>query len=377
MLIAQLWCLLFGATICAEVRSLSLSHSEDNIRSELFKGAEQAMLQKMGLQSRPRLRRGEKDKVPQYMLDLYHNHINDPEWISTNFRNKGKWTFANTIRAFDHEGDHLPVPMSGLPTNRWNLFFDIRSLPSQETLTAAELRLTFSGGKNHSNETAPVVQQLVDIHQVMLPQTAGHPAITRLIDTRRTAGHGIEIFDIKPAVQHWALNPDENFGLEVRLVTTDESPKVHMSADKRATKDTKPLLVTFSHDGTQHVYRRRKRRSRRSTGNRMAKDSTYCQRLPLYVDFVEVGWNDWIVAPPGYPAFYCNGDCPFPIADHLNTTNHAIVQTLVNSVNADAVPRACCVPTTLNPISMLFVNEHTKVVLKNYQDMVVDGCGCR
>ena len=109
----------------------------------------------------------------------------------------------------------------------------------------------------------------------------------------------------------------------------------------------------------------------------MAKDSTYCQRLPLYVDFVEVGWNDWIVAPPGYPAFYCNGDCPFPIADHLNTTNHAIVQTLVNSVNADAVPRACCVPTTLNPISMLFVNEHTKVVLKNYQDMVVDGCGCR
>lgn len=275
------------------------------------------------------------------------------------------------------KGDHLPVPMSGLPTNRWNLFFDIRSLPSQETLTAAELRLTFSGGKNHSNETAPVVQQLVDIHQVMLPQTAGHPAITRLIDTRRTAGHGIEIFDIKPAVQHWALNPDENFGLEVRLVTTDESPKVHMSSDKRATKDTKPLLVTFSHDGTQHVYRRRKRRSRRSTGNRMAKDSTYCQRLPLYVDFVEVGWNDWIVAPPGYPAFYCNGDCPFPIADHLNTTNHAIVQTLVNSVNADAVPRACCVPTTLNPISMLFVNEHTKVVLKNYQDMVVDGCGCR
>ena len=105
MLIAQMWCLLFGATICLEVRSLSLGHSADNKRSELFKGAEQAMLQKMGLQSRPRLRKGEKDKVPQYMFDLYHNHISDPEWISTNFRNKGKWTFANTIRAFDHDGE--------------------------------------------------------------------------------------------------------------------------------------------------------------------------------------------------------------------------------------------------------------------------------
>ena len=49
---------------------------------------------------------------------------------------------------------------------------------------------------------------------------------------------------------------------------------------------------------------------------------------PLYVDFSDVGWNDWIVAPPGYHAFYCHGECPFPLADHLNSTNHAIVQTL-------------------------------------------------
>ena len=41
------------------------------------------------------------------MFDLYHNHINDPEWISTNFRNKGKWTYANTIRAFNHEGESV------------------------------------------------------------------------------------------------------------------------------------------------------------------------------------------------------------------------------------------------------------------------------
>ncbi|KAJ7384757.1 Bone morphogenetic protein 2 [Desmophyllum pertusum] len=215
----------------------------------------------------------------------------------------------------------------------------------------------------------------VNIYQVVLPGTAGQPAITRLIDTRTTAAQGTESFDIRPAVEHWALNRDENFGLEVHLVTNGDSPSVHVNTDDEATTDRKPHLVTFSHDGTQHVYRRRKRRN---TGNRpITKASSYCQRLPLYVNFVEVGWNDWIVAPPGYHAFYCNGECPFPIADHLNTTNHAIVQTLMNSVNADLVPRACCVPTTLNPISMLFMNEHTKVVLKNYQDMEVDGCGCR
>lgn len=263
-----------------------------------------------------------------------------------------------------------------MPPHRWNLFFDVASLPLHETLTAAELRLTFSNVKNHTNETVPERQHRVSIYQVLVPGTAGHPAITRLIDTRRTAAQGLESFDIRPAVQHWSLNPNENFGLEVHLATNEESPNVHVHNHEGASADRKPHLVTFSHDGAQHVYRRR--RKRRSTVNRSAaNEGSYCQRLPLYVNFVEVGWNDWIVAPPGYKAFYCNGECPFPIADHLNTTNHAIVQTLMNSVNENLVPRACCVPTTLNPISMLFMNEHSKVVLKNYQDMMVDGCGCR
>nr|KAG5687197.1 hypothetical protein BaRGS_025811 [Batillaria attramentaria] len=71
------------------------------------------------------------------------------------------------------------------------------------------------------------------------------------------------------------------------------------------------------------------------------------------------------------------GDCNFPLAHHLNSTNHAIVQTLVNSVDPSAVPKACCVPTELSAISMLYLDEWDKVVLKNYQDMVVEACGCR
>ena len=53
----------------------------------------------------------------------------------------------------------------------------------------------------------------------------------------------------------------------------------------------------------------------------------------LTFKWLQVGWNDWIVAPPHYDAHFCHGECPFPLADHLNATNHAIVQTLVNGVN--------------------------------------------
>ena len=107
MLIARLCCLFFGATICLGAPSLSMDHTSTSKRSELFKAAEQTILQKLGLQTRPNPKKGSKDKVPQFILDLYHNHVNDPEWISTNFRNKGKWTSANTIRAFHHEGERM------------------------------------------------------------------------------------------------------------------------------------------------------------------------------------------------------------------------------------------------------------------------------
>ncbi|KAK7882614.1 hypothetical protein WMY93_028788 [Mugilogobius chulae] len=101
-----------------------------------------------------------------------------------------------------------------------------------------------------------------------------------------------------------------------------------------------------------------------------------CRRHNLYVDFNDVGWHEWIIAPSGYDAFFCLGECRFPLADHMNSSSHAMVQTLVNSVNG-AVPRACCVPTTLSPIALLYLDPQDRVVLKNYQDMVVEGCGCR
>lgn len=41
--------------------------------------------------------------------------------------------------------------------------------------------------------------------------------------------------------------------------------------------------------------------------------------------------KDWIIAPKGYAANYCDGECSFPLNAHMNATNHAIVQTLVSA----------------------------------------------
>lgn len=62
-----------------------------------------------------------------------------------------------------------------------------------------------------------------------------------------------------------------------------------------------------------------------------------CQIQTLYVSFKDLKWQDWIIAPDGYGAFYCSGDCNFPLNAHMNATNHAIVQTLVHLMNPTKV----------------------------------------
>ncbi|VDM53253.1 unnamed protein product [Angiostrongylus costaricensis] len=78
---------------------------------------------------------------------------------------------------------------------------------------------------------------------------------------------------------------------------------------------------------------RRDRKKQRKQHHRNATESNVCQKKALYVDFEEIGWQEWILAPKSYEASQCVGICPHPLPAHLNATNHAIVQSLTNSLN--------------------------------------------
>lgn len=63
------------------------------------------------------------------------------------------------------------------------------------------------------------------------------------------------------------------------------------------------------------------------------------ENTEIYLDFflplmcvIFPSLKDWIIAPEGYAAFYCEGECSFPLNSYMNATNHAIVQTLVSTV---------------------------------------------
>ena len=119
-----------------------------------------------------------------------------------------------------------------------------------------------------------------------------------------------------------------------------------------------------------------KKRSRGTKSKRRRKKDS-CRRKPLYVDFNQLGWSNWVIAPRGYSAFFCQGLCEFPIDNHLKPTNHATVQTILNSVAPSLAPQACCSPNKFSAISILYIDRSDNIVYKKYEDMVVERCGCK
>lgn len=150
-----------------------------------------------------------------------------------------------------------------------------------------------------------------------------------------------------------------------------------------------PLLVTYSdsqnQDYSQQFHKKQRRRKKwtkhyNSPSHRQSakrRQNNQCRRRKFYVGFEMLGWDDWIVAPNGYEAYFCQGYCPTFMPDYLNATNHATIQSLMHSRNPKQIPRPCCVPTKLEPLTLLYLAQRKGYIIKEYPNMVVLGCGCR
>ncbi|XP_030604117.1 growth/differentiation factor 10 [Archocentrus centrarchus] len=103
-----------------------------------------------------------------------------------------------------------------------------------------------------------------------------------------------------------------------------------------------------------------------------------CSRRNLRVDFADIGWNEWVIAPKAFDAYYCAGTCGFPMPKVVKPTNHATIQSIVRAVGIiPGVPEPCCVPENMSPLAVLYQDESRNPVLKVYPNMTVQSCSCR
>ncbi|CAD5224658.1 unnamed protein product [Bursaphelenchus okinawaensis] len=109
----------------------------------------------------------------------------------------------------------------------------------------------------------------------------------------------------------------------------------------------------------------------------MGNSRSKCLLKSLYVDFKDLGWDSWVIAPSGYQADYCEGECSFPLDADVFPSNHAVVQSLLHLIDDKSTQPAECAATEMREQSILFMNNQNNIVMKKYQNMRVNRCGCR
>ena len=325
---------------------------------------------------------------------------------------------------------YLADDLSHTALRRQKYLFDVSTLSDKEELVGAELRLF------RQAPVAPWGPPAGLLHLQLFSCRSPQLLDSRTLDLQGAPRAGWEVFDVWKGLGH---QPWKQLCLELRAAWGE--PDAEKEAEERAPGPQQPpspdlrslgfsrrvrspqeraLLVVFTRSHSKNLFtelreqlgsteaagpgadaegswgpppsgspdagpwlpssgRRRRRTAFASRhGKRHGKKSRLrCSKKPLHVNFKELGWDDWIIAPLEYEAYHCEGVCDFPLRSHLEPTNHAIIQTLMNSMDPGSTPPSCCVPTKLTPISILYIDAGNNVVYKQYEDMVVESCGCR
>lgn len=121
-----------------------------------------------------------------------------------------------------------------------------------------------------------------------------------------------------------------------------------------------------------------KRSKRRAIDCSQAGKSQCCKQR-FYVSFKTLGWDDWIIAPPGYYANYCRGDCGSGIRRTPDTfpTFYSHVFDELRKYNKLNGNQLCCAPLKFSSISLIYFGpDGSEIIKRDLPKMVVEECGC-
>nr|CAB3225915.1 BMP5/7-like [Phallusia mammillata] len=176
--------------------------------------------------------------------------------------------------------------------------------------------------------------------------------------------------NLSPQTTNSLVDVEDDLENELEEVEHESDEEENTTTNGRGNSSSNVDQKTNSKRGTKKGQKSKNRKRKR-------RKKPTCGRRDLYVNFQDLDWGDWIIAPLGYAAYYCSGECDFPLNAHVNATNHAIVQALVHLLDQkNKPPTPCCSPTSLSGISVLYFTDNSNVVYKKYQNMVVKSCGC-
>ncbi|XP_077347810.1 inhibin beta A chain [Lithobates pipiens] len=211
----------------------------------------------------------------------------------------------------------------------------------------------------------------------------------KVVDTKKSGWH---TFPISGSIQRLLNHGKSSIDIRVACEQCQETGATPVLLGKRKRKDDeereagtnggeeekeqshRPFLMIVAQQTDEHPHRRKKR------GLECDGKVSNCCKKQFYVSFKDIGWSDWIIAPPGYHANYCEGDCP----NHIAGTSGASLSfhsTVINQYRVKGHSpfnniKSCCVPSKLRAMSMLYYDDGQNIIKKDIQSMIVEECGC-
>uniref|UniRef100_A0A8C2N4E1 TGF-beta family profile domain-containing protein n=1 Tax=Cricetulus griseus TaxID=10029 RepID=A0A8C2N4E1_CRIGR len=301
--------------------------------------------------------------APLFMLDLYHAMADDdnggppPPHLG---RSDLVMSFVNMVE-HDHTLDYQEP--------HWKEFlFDLTQIPAGEAVTAAEFRIYKEPSTHPLNTTLHVSMfEVVQEHsnRYLLSSLSPSPPSLPAPSSLSLPGHSM---DPGLAGLLGQQAPRSRQPFMVGFFRASQRPV-------RTPQSVRPLKKKRQLNKTIQMQHASKHAGIFDEGHG-SRGRDVCRRHELYVSFRDLGWLDSVIAPQGYPAYYCAGECNYPMDYSMNSTNHANMQALIHVMKPDVVPKVCCVPTELSPISVLYYDRSNNVILRKERNMVVQACGC-
>lgn len=265
---------------------------------------------------------------------------------------------------------------------RWTVTFDMSSVSTSELVQLAELRIrlpAFSGSKRatvdlyHSRKQScdPDSTSCQDEHLFLgsfgtLPNSTKSSwkvfNVTALLKYWLYQGDGVPSQEAsgEPDMDHGSGAGDEglttgmplfkNLGLRKRKIhhpTMNRVMMVIFSKHKLPQEGHTAYSLIHTVENSKYVTKDRvssDSQSRRHKRNKMERlrvtdgasptaapaaelaQRPLCRRVDMWVDFDQIGWDEWIVHPKRYNAYRCEGECPTPLDESFSPTNHAYMQ---------------------------------------------------
>lgn len=262
-----------------------------------------------------------------------------------------------------------------------NLWFNLTTISSQDQLINAELKIYRRIRNVLPMYKGPITIKIYRISNL----NEGEKKEEIFINSIRVIEAGWITLNITKTLNYWIQNPNENHGLTIKIhsdkqVKEIDPKKFGIVGLEENNQEKSPFMVGYF----QRASDNRKKlnlsllnfQSFDENKIRDKRTISLCRKENLYVDFHDLNWQDWMIIPRGYSANFCSGECQFPIKSEMFATNHAVIQLMVNLNDPSKVPRPCCAPSKLTPISLIYLIDNKTYVLKTKKDMSIESCAC-